>query len=213
MINLYVEYYNSNYENRKKEIDFTLKYNTQLSFLDKIYIFVNKKDILNCKTLIASVSETKYELISQFDRCTFQDIFNFANTVSTKQDINITLNNDILLTKSISNINLKDNEFYCLSRFENGHISNKPFNFRVGNSQDTWIWKGKNKIINANFYYGLLGCDNALAYIIQNCGYNASNPAYTFRTLHNHKSNIRIDSNNEDKRINLPYAFLLPVKI
>lgn len=207
-INLYIEYYTSNNLKRQKEINNTLEHNLSLDFIDQILIFVNKKDYNDCLNLIKTKSKIIFNIIQE--RTTFQDVFDISNKTTSKNDINITCNNDIFLTNSFMNLSLLENEFYCLSRFED-YDSQYPVHFQTGSSQDIWVWKGKNKIIDANFYYGLYGCDNKLAYLANKHGYYVKNPCYTYRAIHNHKSHYKVLKNKDQKNpVLLPWLFVKP---
>lgn len=200
-MNFYTEYYCCSSKKRQEEIDFVLKHTISLSFLHHVYIFTNNHDINNCNAIINS--HNKVTVISSDQRKTFQDIFNFANSVSDISTINIVSNNDILLTHSFHNLNIADTDFYAISRFESMYHK-CPFRYQESDSQDTWVWKGLNKITDANFYFGILGCDSALAFLAKQ-HYTITNPAFTYKSIHHHKSNFRTDSAEESRRIILPY--------
>lgn len=201
-MNFYVEYYCSPNKYRQQEIDSTLKHNISLGFLDNIYIFTSKEYYENLCSLIDNNNNINIVITNQ-ERQTFQDVFNFANSVCDSSTINITANNDIVFTDSFNKLYLADTDFYAISRFESVH--NKcPFRYQECDSQDTWIWKGFNKITDAHFHFGVLGCDNAVAFLARK-HYNISNPAFTYRTIHNHQSNFRLDSGKESLRLQLPY--------
>lgn len=207
-MNLFVEYFSHENNSRKNEIDQSILKNLSFDFIENYYIFCEQTDIENCKKLIQN--NTKAKIIPIENRCTFQYIFDYSNTLNLiNEKINITLNNDIELTENFKNININNNDFLCLSRWEN--LNDKhPFNYNSGNSQDTWIWKGFCKIKSCNFYFGILGCDNALAYKAKEENYNVINPSYKYKTKHNHKSQIRKDSRDNKLRIKLPYLNIKP---
>lgn len=204
-INLYCEYYSHKNLQRKKEIDESIEHNLKLNFITSYYIFCSSEYKDELLKLICS--NNKVNVIEDNRRKTFQDIFDFANT--NHANINITLNNDIKLGETIASVNLSDNDFYCLSRWESKTDIN-PFCHKSGDSQDIWIWKQKNKIQNANFYFGILGCDNKLAYLAKQVGYNVKNPSYTYKNYHNHNSSIRDGSRDKSLRLPGPYLKVKP---
>lgn len=207
-MNLFVEYFSHKNNLRKKEIDLSILNNLSLDFIENYYIFCEKNSIEDCKNLMNNSIKAKIILVN--NRCTFQYIFDYSNTINLdNKTINMTLNNDIELPKNIKNININENDFVCLTRWEN--LNDKhPFSHIKGNSQDVWIWKGTNKIKTANFYFGILGCDNKLAYLAQEIGYNVINPSYTYKSKHNHLTNIRTTSINKKLRISKPYLRIPP---
>lgn len=205
--NLYFEYYSHKTPERKKEIDDTLVHNLKLNFISSYYIFCsdeNKKELLKLIN-----NNSKVIIVDDNERKTFQDIFNFSNTKNA--EINITLNNDIKLSDSLATIKLMDTDFYCLSRWESMQDVH-PFCYRSCDSQDVWLWKNKNKISNANFYFGILGCDNKLALLAKEAGYSVKNPAYTYRVYHNHASSVREGSRDVTLRLPGPYLKVCPSK-
>jgi len=204
IINLYFEYYSHKIKERKKEIDDSIAHNLKLN-LTNFYIFCPiqyKEELLKLVN-----NKNNVIIIEDNSRKTFQDIFEFSNTKTGT--INITLNNDIMLNDNIINVNISDNDFYCLSRWESRSDS-YPFAYRTCDSQDVWIWKNKNKIINANFYFGILGCDNKLALLAKEVGYDVKNPAYTYKVFHNHASSVRDGSRDVTLRLPPPYLKVCP---
>lgn len=204
-MNVFVEYFNHKNLIRKKEIDNTLKINMQLNFVNKFYVFTTKEDSaelgkLNCNNRVINIIKE--------ERCTFQQIFDFANSVTKEEEINITMNNDIVLENSFKNISIPKECFFAISRWENN--SERPFCHRTCDSQDLWGWLGKNNIKGCDFYFGILGCDNKLAYMAEESGYITRNPSYKYICRHNHSSQIRIDSANTSLRIRGPYKKVCP---
>lgn len=205
-INLYCEYYSHKNSIRKKEIDESIRSNLKLNF-NLFYIFCPSEHKEELVKIIQN--NNKVVIIEDNERKTFQNIFDFANL--NFADINITFNNDIELTSSFNSINLLDTDFYCLSRWESNADAH-PFCYRTCDSQDVWVWKNQNKIKNANFYYGILGCDNKLALLARHAGYIVKNPSYTYKALHNHSSSIREGSRDTSLRLPGPYLKVCPTK-
>lgn len=191
-INYYYEYFSHNNKFRKKEIDYTLEFNCLQSPNTNKYIICNSQFLNECKKITNNSKNTT--IIEYNQRCTFQYIFDLSNIITTHLDINITSNNDILLDKTFfENMSINYNDFYWLSRYEK-KTNRHPI--RTGKSADTWVWRGKNKIKKANFYYGLLGCDNQIGFLARSAGYTVKNTSYTYKTYHNHGSQYRTDSKN-----------------
>jgi hypothetical protein len=205
-MNIFVEYFNHKNERRKSEIDKTLITNINFNYINKFYVFSNKEDSEEVKKLNFNKKITN--VITE-ERCTFQYIFDFANSVCGEEEINITMNNDIILSKSFSNVKIPKECFFAISRWERNN-NNHPFCYRTCDSQDLWIWRGKNKMKECNFYFGILGCDNRIVHIAEECGYITRNPAYTYRCHHNHESKVRIGSNDASLRLKGPYKKVCP---
>lgn len=204
-MNIFVEYFNHQNNKRKKEIDETLSSNISFDFVSNFYVFSNSADVKEINKLNHN---GKIKNIIVENRCTFQQIFDFANSVTQEEEINITMNNDIILEKSFENISIPKECFFTISRWENN--SERPFCHRTCDSQDLWVWQGKNNIKNCDFYFGILGCDNKLAYIAEEFGYIVRNPSYKYICRHNHTSKVRNDSVNKTLRIKGPYKKVCP---
>jgi hypothetical protein len=181
MINLFVEYFKHPDPIRDKEIKIAML--TSIDIVDRV----------------SNVS------LYLPERATFQDIFEYANLVSKPDDINILINADIMLTRSFREINPGENDFFCISRWEPG--AKHPFRHERGDSQDVWVWRGKTRVKNCDFYLGILGCDNRVAYEAKKAGYRVTNPAYRYRAYHNHRSGVRT---HKGKRLPKPYRLVKP---
>jgi hypothetical protein len=185
-VNLFIEYFYYNNPERDFEIFETIEKNSKLSFIDNIYCVApqNTLDYLKNKNL-----SEKLKYIAEENRCTFQYLFDYSNTINNS--ISCVLNNDIILSEDFINLktSIKDNDFYCISRRE----YNSSFSVATAKwSQDVWCWKNKCKIKNCNFYFGVPGNDNTIPYHATQAGYDIKNPCLTFKCYHNHKSNYRI---------------------
>lgn len=202
IINLYIEYSDSPYSKRKNEIINSITQNLSLKFISNYYIFAE-----NFNWLINT--DTRIHKIDIKERCTFSYLIDFSNKMSVNS-INILINNDIILTNTFESIKISDDDFYAISRFESIKDAN-PFEYKTGWSQDVWVWFGYNKIpiSKLNFYLGILGCDNRLLYEASKYYKYVKNPAYTYRCIHNHKSNIR----NKRDRIGPPYKLIKPSRL
>lgn len=208
-INIFIEYFSHKNYLRKNEIDNSILKNLSLHFIENFFIFCEPDSIEDCKKI---TQNTKAKIILVNSRCTFQYFFDYSNKINlNKEQINIMLNNDIELTQNFENITLNDNDFYCLSRWESVE-DNAPC-FWACNSQDVWLWKNQNKIKNADFYLGIWACDNKLAFLAKEAGYIVTNPSYTYKAYHNHKSSIRDGSADRSLALPGPHLNVCPSKI
>ena len=86
-----------------------------------------------------------------------------------------------------------------------------------GDSQDAWIYHSNwNPTFHRhskafNFEFGMPGCDNSLAYIFKLFNFSIVNDPLSIHSLHYHKTEIR--DYTEKNRIEMPYAFILPVGV
>jgi len=101
---------------------------------------------------------------------------------------------------------IKENTIIALSRYDiqsDGSI--KLFN--EPSSQDTWIFKSPIRIPkNSDFYFGIFGCDNRIAFLLKNKGYILKNLPYDIITIHYHTSNFKTST----ERIN---GDIMPVSL
>jgi hypothetical protein len=150
-----------------------------------------------------NIYHDKLITIKQHIRPTYSDIFSIINNISNEDDINVLSNSDIYFDDTVKLLNcIRLNECYALSRYENNTILINGYG-----SQDTWVFKGKIKNINANFFLGVPGCDNRIAYEIQQVGYNVMNPSLSIKTHHVHKS-CRNWSSGDANTISPPYLYV-----
>ena len=187
MVNLFVSYYNEKNVIRSKEIKMCLVKNKTCKSISNIFVL---SEINNDKFL----EDNNFDVISINNRPTFNDFIDVVNKITTKEDINIISNSDILFDDSLDVLNdyeLKGHSF-ALTRWQLNN-NGKLRLTELPNSQDVWIFKGNIININANFNIGIPGCDNRLAYEIKRVGYSLSNPSISIKTFHNHQSNYRPD--------------------
>lgn len=195
-MNYYVEYWDCNNEERNNEVINVINSNINSNLFSKIFVYSKNKE-----------PRINSEIINS-DRITYQFIFD-----NSEDGINILANSDILFNETIKLVkNISDTDFYALTRYECNNMVHKYDDpYKGSDSQDVWIWKNKCKIKNANFYLGLPGCDNKIAYYAKIHNYDVKNPALSIKTYHEHRSNVRDGSSCDlSKRLPPPYA-LIPV--
>jgi len=195
-MNYYVEYWDCGDEARNKEIIDCINLNIKSGFFSNIFIFSCKReDKINHDITLA-------------DRITYQHIFDLKIP-----GINILANSDILFDESILLANkIQENEFFCLTRYEyDGRLHKYNDTYKGSDSQDVWIWKDMCKIKNADYYLGVPGCDNKIAYEAELSDYNVKNPSMSIKTYHKHESNIRSGTSGSVKyRLYPPYKLVIP---
>jgi hypothetical protein len=183
MIRLIYNYYEDKNPIRKKEIDFCLQKN-----LDNPHI----------KTIIVE-SDAKP---------TYQYFFKKINDLTSPEDVNIMCNSDIFFDDTIALAEgIRSKQFYALLRWEYMPNGTVQFNER-GDSQDTWIVRGKIENVYGDFTLGIRGCDNRIAYEFQKAGYDVINPSRSIKTYHVHNSGIR--NYTMAQVIPPPYYTLMP---
>ena len=198
MINLFLEYFKNTDKNRDNEVIQAINNNINSNLFTKIYIFTQE-------TIIDIQFSLKVEIIKINQRLTFRHMFYHINSLTDMNSINVICNNDIYFDNTINKLihyNL-DNKFLAILRrdilkdgtsklfqFEENDCFNRK-GYRT-DSHDAWIFKGQIKIPDeSNFYFGILGCDNRIAYLMQELDYTVINPCYDIHIYHLHLTNIR----------------------
>jgi hypothetical protein len=160
--------------------------------------------------------EDRIAIIVKEERPTYNDYFNLF----IAGDINIISNLDIIIPRET--IALLPNYFetpnkrcLALTRYDiTGIIESRVDSvfFNRTDSQDTWVFNDEvPKIENANFTLGTRGCDNAIAHILEQNGYEVINPSLTLKTYHYHVTNVR-NYTQESRAVPPPYKLLIPTE-
>lgn len=187
MIHWLFNYYNANNVERQEELDFCLIENYNNKHIDKIHIFgtidknISDMDYLNKITIIDK------------ERPTFKDYINYSVNNISHTDIVILSNSDIYFDDTL-NI-LPEIDFdkcaLALSRYvlQNNTIFLYP---EPDICQDTWIYKPDNRLLDmdCDFYMGVNGCDNRIAFEFAKVGLGIINPSHDIKTYHKHKTHI-----------------------
>lgn len=186
-INLYYNYFKSVFPERIPEIDYCFKMSVEDKNIDRIYLFDETR----------AIGETdKIKPVHIDKRLHFRDYFNFMNTVTKPEDVNIIINTDCYFDHSSSHLlnNIKQNEAWCLSRwhvrslnpFDSFPVDKNPF------SHDGWVFRGNIKNIKqCDWMLGVPGCDSRIAFEIKDAGYDVRNPMLSVKLYHVHMSEKR----------------------
>jgi len=154
------------------------------------------------------------EIVPYADRPTFNQLFRMANEkVSKPTDITIIANSDIFFDEeAIRNIKryIQKNTCFALSRWD--VKDNFASLFNRADSQDVWAFQGEIPYIEgADFTLGIGGCDNKIAYLLNESGYRVINPAQSIRCYHVHDSNYRTYTSED--RLTPPFKLLPTIKL
>ena len=184
---LITEYFVSEDKDRHKEVLETLYENLENPNIRKIYLMAE-----NTNDELVSLCEkfSKLETVITNKRATFKMAFELGNKfpVSTI----IVSNNDIIFDsnkKTFDNIKkaLAGSVVLAITRHKNKNLTE----IDSSNSQDSWIFKSPIIIPKkSDFYFGLPGCDNRIAYLL-NQKYNVRNYPNDIIIFHNHKIPFR----------------------
>jgi hypothetical protein len=67
--------------------------------------------------------------------------------------------------------------------------------------------------VDADFWFGVPGCDNRFSHILRGAGYELSNPSKSIASYHMHLSEQRTATNTQKHRIRPPYLYLEPTAL
>lgn len=211
MINLFINYYQDKNPERQKELDECLQRNIDNPLIDRIYIFLDSSvSLMEFKKITGEKIWILQPFLSD-ERPTFKLFFERINQSSPEGSINIISNSDIYFDETLELVKgIKENQCYALCRHDrlpDGSIKH----WNHADSQDAWVFKGKIKEINADFGFAQPGNDNRLAYLIDEAGYQITNPSLSIRCIHLHNSGIR--NYTPKDTVPGPYKLLPPIKL
>lgn len=198
MVNLYTSFYQDKNPVRQKELLYCLIKNIENPLIDNIYLLVEGQ---------VELPKSDKLIIVNSKRPTYRDFFDFVNsTVLSANQISIIANTDIYFNHTLSALDLHDRQCIALSRWDKRKEGLRLHNEKY--SQDSWIFKGKIRNVRfCDFYLGIPGCDNRIAYELNRAGYRMFNPANKIQSIHYHQS----DLHNYDcttTKIPKPYLFI-----
>jgi len=198
MVNLFTSIYTDKSPIRQKELIYCLNKNINNAHIDKIYLFVDGEvELPNSDKLV----------IIPFQRPTYRDFFNLIDrTVTAREDISMVANTDIYFNHTLSQLALNERQCIALSRWDDKIGGLKLHNERF--SQDVWIFRGKMRNVNfCDFFLGIPGCDNRIAYELHSAGYALYNPATRIQAIHYHRSDLH-NYDGRTLKIQRPYLFI-----
>lgn len=220
--NLFVNYYVDKNSDRSSELNFCIVENIKNENINKIVVICTESDYEKLKTFCPELLLHKIIPVITDVRPTFNDYFYLISKLFTGQDnVNIISNLDIIISSQaiMCCLAYMTNNKTCLalSRWDVNDASdykNKSILFDRPDSQDTWVFiGGVPQISGASYGLGIAGCDNGIAYLLEQNGYIVLNPSKTVKTYHLHVTNIRNYTNvvgQVIERIPPPYKLINP---
>lgn len=183
-INLFVQVYKADNPERQKELNECLRINKSLNINGVPY----------------------FNVIEIEERLTFRQMFDL--TAKYKDCINIIANSDIYFNETILECRwLKPFDCWALSRWD--YSEGKAVLFNRKDSQDVWVFNGAVSGNFGDYFLGVPGVDNRLAYDLKTNGYNVLNPSKSIHAIHLHETNYRTYDKNTIP-VPRPYHFIIP---
>ena len=222
-LNLFLNYYVDRSPNRQYELQHCLMANILCDEIDKIIVVLNRNHQLHFFEMMIKNDLThlykKVFLVFNEKRPTYSDWFSISRLHSKEDEISCLINTDILFdNENVLKIkNFSWDRKYCmiLTRWDiqdENDLGSSIF-FDRPDSQDTWIVKGSFDDIEADFTLGVAGCDNKIAYLLNN-NYELINPSIDIKTYHFHNYNVRNYINfSQIERVLPPYFQIKPTTL
>jgi len=201
-ITLLINYFIHSNKIRNDEFLFCLRKNIENPLITKIIIFVDDID----KYQFISNLSNKCQLVKSKERMNYSDFFKYSN--ENLKGIVIVSNLDIYFDDTLRACGNIDFSKIVLALSRTDLISSC--------SQDSWIFKTPLKLQNmeCDFSLGNGGCDNRIAYLLDENKFTIYNPSLTLQTFHLHLTGVRnyIDGLNYYS-VAPPYKILIPCHI
>lgn len=148
------------------------------------------------------------EVTAPDGRPTFAEMFAMCKTDA----MNVIANSDIYFDWTLPS-DIMPGHVYALSRWD-ADTDNRPRPYHKADSQDAWIVYGGPHTVDAPFPMGVPGCDNAIAHILEEAGFEVTNPCLSIRAIHLHSSGYRTYGEGRGKpkmyRVPPPYKLVYP---
>lgn len=187
-IRLYVQTYDSGRADRQKELDYCLRKNKALPFLEVV------------------------ELPAQ-DRLSFAAFFALAREQSDDDTISVFANSDIRFDNTLRLARwMCVGDAWALTRWRSTHFwldGHAPNGGHQELGADVWAFRGRlRQIPDCDFGMGMAFCDYSIAARIRQAGYKLRNPCWSVRTWHHHASDLRTYDNTA--RTPAPWVYMIP---
>ena len=220
-VNIISSFYIDKNDIRQQEIEYCLIENFKNPNIDKVITFLcdsASKERISQIIDLYKLDRSKFNPLNYDlpNRPTYND--HFAITQKFQNDINIISNSDIMFDeegiKMVIDYFIDNGKKKCiaLSRWElkNDYSLTNATLLDYEWSQDCWIfYGGVDSNESYSFPLGKPGCDNRIAMVLSENGYDVTNPSKTVRTFHLHLSQVRnYVSNSDADRVPPPYKLL-----
>lgn len=222
-INLFTTFYRDKNEARFNELVFCFNKNVLPKFNNIVVLVESIEDSALVSTVYINATTSKQLphipalIVTNINkRPSFNDFFEEMGNEKYKDSINILSNTDIFFdSNSLEAIehyfeNSISNTCIALSRWDY-YPDGSAVHYDRADSQDTWCFIGNPKIRTSTEYtMGEAGCDNRLAFEINEANYNIVNPSKSIKSYHYHNTNVRnyIVNGEVIKRVSPPYLLL-----
>lgn len=221
---LVINYYRDSDPARRAELNEALRLNVECSAIDHVYVLANDLvpwDELGVDPAISVGEKVTESLWTR--RPTFADLFAEANRAiqqgGGEDDIGIVVNGDVYFDQGLDVVRSIDLTGRCLALTRWNVLpdgTSELHRHGYGWSQDSWIFRGTVRCMeSATFNLGLNRCDNRIAQLLSQAGYELLNPCLSpeFKTCHLHASAVRRESADWSQRVDGPIVPVVPQRL
>jgi len=172
---LITEYFKFSSDIRDKEVCTAIQKN--VSLFDNVVVLSEKDQCPVAETIITG------------KRVTYRDTFEYANQHFPSGTLVVICNSDMYFDESLDKVHLDSNTCVALTRY---NCTDGLLDHMLSCTQDSWMFSTPIRVpAKSDFYFGLMGCDNHIAYLLKNEGYRLVNPCYEVKSYHLHLSEVR----------------------
>ena len=172
---LITEYFKFSSEARDKEVCTAIQKNIPL--FDHVFVLSEKDQCPVTDTIITE------------KRVTYRDTFEYANQHFPEGTMVVICNSDMYFDETLDKVHLDSNTCVALTRY---NCTDGLLDGMLSCTQDSWMFVTPIRVpAKSDFYFGLMGCDNYIAYLLKNEGYHLVNPCYEVKSYHLHLSEVR----------------------
>jgi FkbM family methyltransferase len=177
---------------RRAELLECLRRNVANACLQQIHVFIeHPREHTQLVSAYPVLAADKVQLIAHGRRVTYRDLFEYANRRLPGRSA-IIANADIYFDETLIHLDGVElaGRLLCLSRWDiqpdgSAQLFDRP------DSQDAWIFAAPIGNLACDFYLGVPGCDNRLAWEAERAGLVVSNPSRSVMANHLHLSAVR----------------------
>ena len=223
---LVIQYFVHKDKERFSELTECLKKNIKIGLFKNIFALNERLYTRDEMGLTEDEFDRVVQIDTKGERLRYRHFFDFVEEQKMKgvKGYFVLANTDIFFDESISNLRRsclhEKKSVYALLRHEWDGSNSELFKMRgtpVPGSQDVWCVHTNHAPFpvglkqRSDFYLGVLGCDNTIAYLLHVYGYDCINEPCIVKTYHNHKSQKR-NTDTWGKTIRRTH-YLFPVPI
>lgn len=205
-MNLFINYYIDRDLSRDRELRICLQKNLENPLITKVYLMMSRiLDVPHAE----DYGDKLHLVLIDAERPTYSQIFDEVETTIPPGELVIIANSDIYFDNSLHYAkSLKSKEVAALSRYD--IVKGRSVPFHRADSQDVWIYRAGNAMheIDADFTMGQPGCDNKIALLMEQHGFEPINCCYTISAYHLHETGLRRYTAKD--RLKPPYKLLPP---